>query len=309
MKFFRPLLVATALVVVPNTFAQQTTSSERPPLITDVYFPVGFVAGSSALMTTTDWRNLMPNSELLKNDLSWDTGDQTSFGRGRYVGEYRPGDPNSVPAFEVSIGLDMGRKQGADARFEKQLRVGASYLGTGSSYRNWWRSATGRYDTLTSSLNGQTSFVDTTWNETYSAEYRFSRIGLNASYILRKRTPNKWSWYVGIGGMVGTTFNASASVEHRIYTEANTSVPDYPELGGYFDNEEREEMHVATTAWGAAYALAGIDLRLGRTNPFWSSVHLFNELRPAMMFNTVPGSKLASTAAIQNLFGLRLDLR
>ncbi len=308
MKFFRTLLVATALVVVPTAFAQQTISTESRPLITDVYFPVGFVAGSSTLMTTTDWRNLMPNSELLKNDLSWDTGNST-HGPGWSGGEYWAVQSNSVPAFEVAVGLDMGRKKGADSRFEKQLRVGATYFGPGSLYRQWYRSSTGRYDTLTSSISGQTSFVDTTWNDSYSANYQFSRIGLNASYILRKRTPNKWSWYVGIGGMVGTTFNASASVEHRIFTEASNSYVDYPELGGYFDNEEREEMHIASTGWGAAYALAGIDLRLGKTNPFWSSVHLFNELRPSMMFTTVPGSKLASNGAIQNLFGLRLDLR
>lgn len=298
MMLLRSLFLGTVALSVPMAIAQGDSEPTKAPLVTDVYFPIGFQVGSTSLLTTTDWRNLMPDSELLKNDLSWD--------------QHREYDGRNVEggaAFEASIGLDLGRKKGTDARFEKQLRIGVSVVASDPRYRQWYRSSTGRYDTLTSSLNGQVAYVDTTWNESYSADYRFSRIGLNASYILRKRTPSKWSWYVGFGGMVGTTFNASASVEHRVYTEANSSVVDYSELDGYFDDQEREETHVASTGWGAAYALAGIDLRLARTNPFWSSVHLFNELRPSMMFSTVPGSKLSSNAAIQNLFGLRLDLR
>ncbi len=298
MNLSRPLVLAAAILSVPIAHAQQAPAPVGSPLITDVYFPVGFHVSGTPLMTTTDWRNLMPSSELLKNDLSW---DQHRGDLGRNV----EGGAN----LEAAIGLDLGRKNGADARFDKQLRVGVSFLAPSSMYRRWDRSSTGRYDTLTSSLNGQVSYVDTTRNESYAATYRFTKIGLNASYILRKRTPGKWSWYVGFGVMAGTTLNASASVTHRIHTSASNSNSNYPELQGWDSNVESEEMHVASTGWGAAYALAGIDLRLGRTHPFWSSVHLFNEWRPTMMFTTVPGSRLSSTGAIQNLFGLRLDLR
>lgn len=300
MKLFRPfLLLAAVTLAAPFAVAQEAPNAVRAPLITDVYFPVGFQGGSAPLMTTADWRNLMPGSDLLKNDLSWDSRQKDHFGHGAQGGAI----------LEAAIGLDLGRKKGADARFDKQLRIGTSYLTTSAMSREWYHSSTGPYDTLTSSLNGQVSYVDTTWNESYSANYRFSRIGLNASYILRKRTPGLLSWYVGVGGMVGTTLNASASVSHHIYTTTSRSFVDYPELEEVDNNIEREEMHVASTGWGAAYALAGIDLRFSRKHPFWSTIHLFNELRPSMMFNTVPGSKMASTAAFQNLFGLRLDLR
>jgi len=298
MKYFRPLFIATALFAVQNTYAQQNTSSERAPLITDVYFPIGFYAGGVTPMTTTDWRNLMPNSELLKRDLSWDQGRD---GMSR--------SSEGAAALEVAIGLDLGRNKGADARFDKQLRLGVSYLDFSFKNRVWSRSYTGPYDTLTSSLNNQVFLVDTTWNDVYRAEYAYSRIGLNASYILRKRTPNKWSWYVGFGGMVGTTLNARATVRHNTYTNASSTDLDYPDLNDQDGDTEQEEMRIASTPWGAAYALAGIDLRIGKTHPFWSSVHLFNELRPSMMFGTVPGSKLSATPAMQNLFGLRLDLR
>ena len=306
----RPFTLVLSLLVAAVTSAQaQPTSTDSGPLITTVYFPVGFFAGGSPLLTTTDWRNLMPTSELLQRDLSWDTNGQNTFSTYRNGPEDWESMANGGPILEVSLGLDMGRKKGAEARFDKELRVGVSFLANGSLGRTWERSATGRYDTLTSSLNGQQSYIDTTWREQYEAEYRFTRIGLNASYIVRKRSANKLTWYVGFGGMVGTTMNASASVQHFVNTTASRSPGNYPELDSSKEADEYEEVHVASTAWGAAYALAGLDLRLGNKSPFWSSIHLFNELRPTLMLSKVPGSSTATTGAFQNVFGLRLDLR
>lgn len=306
----KPITLVFSLLVALVSVAQgQQSSTDHTPLINTVYFPVGFFAGGPPVLTTTDWRNLTPTSELLQRDLSWDTQDQGSYGSGRYGRGYGSTIVDAGPMVEVAVGLDMGRKKGADARFDKELRLGASYLANGYMNRTWYRSFTGPYDTLTSSLNGQVSYVDTTWQENYTAEYQFTRIGLNAAYILRKRTTHKFSWYVGLGGMIGTTMNASASVRHFVYTTASNSFSDYPELNSSKDPDEYEEMHVASTVWGAAYALAGIDLRLGNKDPFWSSIHLFNELRPTLMFSKVPGSDMATTGAFQNVFGLRLDLR
>lgn len=302
-------LVLSLLVAVVSSAQEQPTSTDHGPLITTVYFPVGIFAGGTPLMTTTDWRNLMPGSELLQRDLSWDTGDQSNYGFARGGPGYRGAMPDASPILEVAMGLDLGRKKGADARFEKELRLGVTYLANGYLGRTWYRSSTGPYDTLTSNLNGQESYVDTTWNEQYSADYRFTRIGLNAAYVVRKRTPGKLSWYVGFGGMVGTTLNASATVSHQVYTSVTRSYVDYPELDTSLDNDGFEEHHVASAMWGAAYALAGLDLRLGKKHPFWSSIHLFNELRPTVLFNKVPGSQMATTGAFQSLFGLRLDLR
>ncbi|HQV51092.1 MAG: hypothetical protein IPF95_05130 [Flavobacteriales bacterium] len=310
LKAVRPFnLVLSLLVAVVASAQEQPTSTDRAPLITTVYFPVGFFAGGSPLLTTTDWRNLMPTSELLQRDLSWDTGSQSTFSTYRNGPEEWESMANGGPVLEVSLGLDMGRKKGAEARFDKELRVGVSYLANGFLGRTWDRSATGRYDTLTSSLNGQQSYVDTTWREEYSAEYRFTRIGLNASYLVRKRSANKLTWYAGFGAMLGTTLNASASVQRIVNTTTSRSFSDYPELDSSFEADEYEEVHVASTAWGAGYALAGLDLRLGTKSPFWSSIHLFNELRPTLLFSKVPGSSTATTGAFQNVFGMRLDLR
>lgn len=280
--------------------AQQEINSNRSPLFTDVYFPVGFLVHGNGLMTTQDWRNLMPGSEILDRALPDKESDLDDFD-----------NANGSAAFETSVGLDLARSKGTDARFEKQLRLGVMFNSRTEQEGYWERSFTGPYDTLISSITGNEFLVDTTWTEAITARYNYSRVGLSASYILRKRTPGILSWYVGLGGLAGTTIGGSGQVDRRVGTTVEGVVgnDDYPEFNDRSDTRETEEFHIASTGWGAVYALGGLDLQFGRKHPFWSTIHVFSEMRPTLFFNTVPGSPMRSSGAFQQLVGLRLDLR
>ena len=98
------------------------------------------------------------------------------------------------------------------------------------------RSATGRYDTLTSSLNGQQSYIDTTWREQYERNTALpDRI---ERFLHRAQTTRVIDLVCWGRRMVGTTMNASASVQHFVNTTATRSPGNYPELDPSYEADD-----------------------------------------------------------------------
>lgn len=205
------------------------------------------------------------------------------------------------------LGLDLSRRAESWMRFEHRLRIGASVIGSGDISSRWSRSPSGRYDTLVSQQTRQMNYIDTTWSEAYSAYAYRSRAALDVSYIARRASASRWSWCAGAGLLIGLTHGGRAETKHSV-TRWRDSRSSYSS-GHERTALEEESFTLKSTFFGAAQAIFSIDLRLGRTSPFWSQLHLYAEPRPLLQFNACPGFPARMDGGLQSLFGLRVDLR
>lgn len=265
------------------------------------YLMAGPITQPTQGLSLDDWRRVLPNSQLLMQDVPSENGRSA----GRYDEVDDLGRAGALMTY-AAVALDLGGNDAAGSKFEKRLRLGLGFLGAESGYGTWRRSKTGHADTLISQSTGELFFLDTTWTERYAVNTSRSRMGLDASFILRRVSASRWAWYVGLGAQLGSTFNGTARVTHTI---ERTSDDPF----NYLDEENtelgNESFRTRSQFWGAAYGTIGLDFRLGRTSPFWSMLHLCYELRPTVLISGQPGLPTRTEGASQSLFGLRFDLR
>jgi hypothetical protein len=169
----------------------------------------------------------------------------------------------------------------------------------------WRRSLSGPYDTLVSQQTGEEILIDTTWSERTVASALFSRIGIAATYLLMGNNPSRWTWSIGAGASVGTTLNAQGSVDRF----AGSEYLPYDQRSYGIELVESETFRIGNTIWGTAHGVFGLDYKLSKEHPFWSTLNLHYELRPTVQFGSLPGADGYAYGTVQQLFGLRIDLR
>lgn len=284
-------------------FANAQPTDAPAPLLADGYAAYGAFVTREQRVGLSEWHGLLPGSTLLQRDLSgltgglWDYGPWSNgYGTGR----------NGTGCSYLAIGLNPTR-QTLDHGFEQRLRVGFGFLGEESLYGNWGRTLTGVYDTLVSQQTGQMTFLDSSWTEGYTASAYRSRIAADLSYLIRRVSTSRWSWQAGIGIQVGVALSGQVELTHYTRRYRDHS-------GNRYDSSEytvldQESLRFGSSLFVSTYALLGLDYRLGRTNPFWSQLHLFAEARPMMTLSSLPGSAARFEPASQHLFGVRIDLR
>ena len=276
------------------------------PLLADGLVSYGTVVQRSSAFGLSDWRTILPGSAILKEEMP--SGDW-----GRYYGGYSNSFDPYAPihygtgSVYLAVSLDMQRGASEATRFVKRLRIGLNSAGYDDAYGSWGRSLSGVYDTLVSQQTGHMIYLDSTWDETYTAYMTRSHMALDASYIMRKASPRRMTWYCGVGAMLGITYEGTADVSHRVtrYREGvsgNTSQIEQTLIAS-------EQFRLRPTFFGAVDVLFGLDFTLGRASPFWSSLHLIAESRAMLHIGSYPGSPARLDEASQHLFGVRFDLR
>lgn len=298
------------LILLIGTFhvsASAQESTTRRSLIAEGYFGFGNGSAFSSNYNLDDWRSALPNSELLRRDIPLSNGQNYAYNEAAYYGygPYGRFGYSSGTAY-MGLGLDLGRNAPDGSKFEKRLRIGFAYTGFESATDSWGTSNTARYDTLVSQSTGAQLYRDTTFSETYAVNASWSRIGLDASYTVRRVNSSRWAWYVGAGAQVGATMNSDVSVSHRT---TRSDLNNEELYASYREFEEIESHRLRSNYWGAAYALAGLDFQLSRTSPFLSNLHLFLEMRPTMQFSAPAGVAAQVQGGVRSVFGLRFDLR
>lgn len=78
-----------------------------------------------------------------------------------------------------------------------------------------------RIDTFTSSQTGQQFFVDSTRNENYYISNVYNQLALDLSATFSTNKSNKFSFYAGVGALVGFTYANYLDVMH------STGINDY----------------------------------------------------------------------------------
>ncbi|MCC7502880.1 MAG: hypothetical protein IT229_10145 [Flavobacteriales bacterium] len=289
MKRIIPLLLAI-LFACPSAMSQR---SDTTSCLGSVYVGGGaFFAGEQPLYRQ-DISLLAPGSALLAGGLS--DHDYSNAGY-----------EDATGLFDAGVSFHPFRKAGG---LGAELRVGFLYGGRSTLTGYLRRITRTPYDTLTSSQTGETFYVDSVHNSTYLVECSAERFGLSTSLVWR--TKGRWSIYGGVGFAGGLLMNARTEVYHSTFDgvdDPNSSRPNDVHDGRYAGNGGSETFRNGTGWWLSLNTPIGLDFQVARRSAFWSRVHLYDELRPQLLFQGTPELGTATNLGLQSVFGVRLKL-
>lgn len=302
------ILILPVGLCTANTARSQEGASNQPSRLVDVFLSTGTVLQSSGSLDPHDLRAMLPGSLVLQRTLpaEWSgSSHYSSLGASLDPNAYGPYSTTGQTTVVLGIGLRLGVDR-ADRPFRERLRLGVLYSGSESDHSSWGRSLTGRYDTLVSQATGESHFVDTTFTESLTARVEWSRIGLDAAYLVQRNTEGRWTWQLGLGFQVGSRFDQRATLAYRVEREARADL--YP-LNGSTTVLASETHRLPSTLWGDLYGAAGLEFCLGRKGRFMHAFNLFYEARPMLLFQGMPNGATSTSGRVQHLAGLRFDLR
>lgn len=283
------LLMSSAVLASSWTLAQSPDSSSWG----SVYIGGGaFFAGSQP---------------LYRQELALITSGSTLLAGGHVDHDYsNAGYEDATGLLDAGISFHPFRKS---AGLGPELRVGFLYGGRSTLTGYLRRSTRTPYDTLTSSQTGETFYVDSVHSSTYLVEYSAERFGLSTSLVWR--TKGRWSIYGGVGLAGGLLMNARTEVYHSTYDgvdDPNNNRPSDVHDGRYSGNGGTETFRNGTGWWLSLNTPLGLDFQVARRSAFWSRVHLYDELRPQLLFQGTPELGTGTNFGVQAVFGVRLKL-
>ena len=242
----------------------------------DFSFASGFQSSSPKQLSLEEYRSLLPQSELLKQDF-------LNNGNNYYYDYYYfTAAPllNFLWSYQIAV----------NPSFEQRLRIGVTYSGSTSVQSSFTNQTNTPYDTLTSSQTGGQTYVDSVYSEYLNVDYSQDQIGLDISYLLKSNPNARWGFYTGIGAVLGVSVNSEAYLWQNSYSYYTNSTGEfYPYNEDYYDNGKSETYSLGSTFFGQIYLPIGVDFRLSKKNEFWKRMHLYTEMRPNMQIVTVEG--------------------
>jgi hypothetical protein len=266
-------------------FAQDEVKSIR---ISEFHFQNGIGFNSSQHYGLGDFMLLAPNSVLLNNDLTGFQSNNYFMFNGSQGSNYQ----------SLQLGLSFKKSP------SPIWRIGISNVSLGSISRDFSKTTTTTYDTLTSSQTGQQYFLDSTYSENYNMRYSAQQLRLETSLIYRTDPTKRWSVYTGLGASFGVSYNAQTVVEYTSYNNASTMSEYYSttEQGEskleYFENK----MNFSTSI----FIPMGVDFRMGKNREFWKRLHLYYEMKPSITYTAIPELKRITTVNLINSFGIKV---
>src|ERR1019366_2242156 len=215
----RNLLPAIILLTISfSVFGQEQESKTIKRIsIHDIYIQTGWLNARNANAgTLTDFKALAPQSVLLKNDL-------TAYS------QYGGSSPTSG-IFSVMLGIQFSDKQKKSYKANPLLRLGIIFSGTNLT-NELYKEDSKRYDTLTSSRTGQTTYVDSIHSKSYNMNYTSQQLRFDGSIIFRTNPQARWSLFTGIGITAGFSFNTYTNISYN--TSSYSSLSGLSSLSSY----------------------------------------------------------------------------
>lgn len=282
MPFIKSIFGICALLFSITSLAQEKTPKSIS--ITDVQLFYGMTTYPVLSLTLTEMKAFAPNSTILAKDYS-------GFNSGNY------NSVNSNQTFSALLGINFKNKP------NRQLRVGLNYLSKTNFTGSAGREDIYPYDTLTSSQTGQQYFLDSTNSKHVYMSQEMEQLSFDASFIFRTDAEERWSFYGGLGLMLGYSFNAVTYISYS----ANSSMASYTsEYDNSNNDSEHEQFRNKYFLITAAYLPLGVNFRIGKDNNFWSRIHLFYELRPTISVASIPEWNTLTQFSFTQGLGLKI---
>jgi hypothetical protein len=239
---------------------------------TSIHFVNGGYGYTDLASSPNSFQKLMPNSSILSDAIQ----DNNYFDS-----DYRT--PNMSFGYQGQLALEFNSKKGGKLGFPNaSYRVGIGFNSTNSLSYNISKSATGRYDTLTSSNTGDQTLVDTTYNEFYGFNYDTRGIFITGEYLLSTNIEKRFVIKVGVGFQTGFTTNASSTA----YATANNANYQY-ETYNYTASQE------IVTNQTASHVNVFLPIELDYTickkpSSFFNHLHFTFSLKPTLNYTNIP---------------------
>ncbi|MEX0966412.1 MAG: hypothetical protein WD077_04180 [Bacteroidia bacterium] len=299
MKRIKILAVVISLTVSFSVFGQeQQPTTVKKISIHDVYIQTGFFTEDNTNGILSDFRTLVPQSEILNNNMT----DFSQLGSSTLI---------SNNTFSVMLGIQFSDKKKTIYKSNPLLRLGISYFSgttlTGGSFEEDRKP----YDTLTSAQTGETVYIDSVTTQYYGMNYSSEQLRFDGSLIFRTNPGARWSIYTGIGITAGLSINASTDISYSKSGRTETRYPNgntFTSHGYSGSGSSKTEKFRNETNFGAStYVPMGIDFRIGNKREFWKRMHVFYELRPGINITSIPELRTITNASIQQGLGLRVS--
>ena len=285
MKKLNLGLAILGVVIFSNSNAQEKTPRVR---ISEFHLQTGFQYYPAETTSLEDFRKLAPNSILLKEDLP----SYNSFG-------YYNGRGNFS---SVQLGLTFKNHPNA------LLRVGLSNMGVSGLQNSYSKQEYFPYDTLTSSLTGEQTFIDSVSSQSYFMNHSSRQIRLDAALIFRTDASARWSLFAGIGASLGVNYNATTYISYYTNNYINNQNGN-SYYNGYSNNgsEKTETFTTKNYLTTTAYIPMGVDFRIGKNQAFWKRLHLYYEIKPSISMTQIPALRTITTVNMTQALGLKVS--
>jgi len=289
----------TAVFAIYSSQAQEGSKNLR---ISEFHLQNGMGINSMQSLPLADFQSLAPNSILLQNDLSGFNfnaygiySGYFNYGPGMFIGNRIA---NTSDYQSIQLGITF--KDNSNPLW----RIGISHGSTSNLSSGFSRDVATRFDTLTSSQTGEQFFVDSIQTANYLIQYSSEQLRLETSLIYRTNPEKRWSVYAGIGGSFGFSYNAETYISYNsssyISGMSSTSYTnsDYKNETEHFSNKSNISASI--------FVPMGIDFRMGKTREFWKRLHLYYEMKPSVIFTSIPELRTFTTVNLMSSLGLRV---
>ncbi|HPS71756.1 MAG TPA: hypothetical protein PLM70_05855 [Bacteroidales bacterium] len=289
------------LTVSLISFGQQTNNNVIKGFrINEYSIQTGLFGGSSSSSSLSDFNILAPNSVLLNSNIIPDLQSYSPY-------SYHSG-PNS--SFSALLGFQFSDKQKTKYNKYMQLRVGITYTHNSIISGGMYNTERIRFDTLTSSQTGNTTYLDSVVTKSLDMNYSSEQLRLDGALIFRTNPDARWSLYSGIGITAGFSFNSKTTIVYGTnYRIENQDSDDNMTYMNCFDGDSKIELFTNKNNFGfSAYIPLGINLKLGKNTEFWKKVNLFYEIRPSIGVTSIPELRTVVNTSVQQGIGFKISL-
>jgi len=200
MKKLSTLLLATVTSTLTIAQTDSSTSGGQFKII-EARISAGMTGGASTFSSIDNFKTLTGNQSTLLNNIS------SNYNINSY-GYSRSG------IFSLQLGWIKKSKKTNDYNNNRIFRLGIDYYSPSILYNNYSLTDISRTDTLISSQNGSSYYVDSVTTDYYNASYNSSVLQITFSAIYSTSQAHQVTLYGGLEGALGITFNNYTSVSY-----------------------------------------------------------------------------------------------
>lgn len=246
--------------------------------LASLYLQLGAVQQREFNLGLQDYRSLVPQSNLLKQDFS----DKKLTTSQQIL---------THPLLTASLVFDLPSKMGW------QLRVGGAWVGECTSYANFIHSDYNYFASPTRPDTVRTTF--------FNALHERVQIRMDASLVKKHKIANskRWNFQSGLGLSVNLTYNAYTEVSQTIFYDIKKEVTDdvpYTTRESKFQNTVERFEHAPQLSY-ALFVPFGAEWQMKKGK----SWYLVYELRPTVQISKVGKFKTIAHLLAQHNIGFR----
>jgi hypothetical protein len=211
---------------------------------------------------------------------------------------------NNYGLYSDIISFNLGIKTTSQPK--NTFKIGLTYMGNLTTSGYAYKTDMHRIDTFTSSQTGQQIFVDSSSNKTINPNYTTSQLQLDLGVRFQTNSKYRLVLFTAMDLGVASTFNANTI----IYNSTSSSYKNIL-LNSTFSSYQFGTVTDQTYENKNGYALSaaiplGIDYRMGKRSNFWKHLHLFGEIKPGLIYRSIPEIKNYTTAFVQSTIGFKV---